>query len=227
MGRKIRILLVDSDQDWIAVRDENESTKRYFFEMGANSNRDIPVTVPIDEQTRELTFLIVKMPHDKLKEFDLVKADVLREVLSLRHPVANVKSNVLVSTTEPDRVFYGEPNDFIIVSTEEEKLRALLISNENRQLFLSVRNNEVNGELPYAIVAFKNWEQHEVVPGHEILYTQVPFNQRNVYKFNLPDVNEESNFQFLALPYPFQVKENNYISQETFGSFRVLIEPKQ
>ncbi|MCD1162052.1 hypothetical protein LQF35_17115 [Peribacillus sp. N3] len=84
-----------------------------------------------------------------------------------------------------------------------------------------------NAEIRYAIIALKDWEQVAVRDNTDVLYTTVPPETRHLFDFNLPDVERENNFQLIAFPFPYEVNADNYESQQTFGSFRVVIQNKE
>ncbi|WP_433764911.1 hypothetical protein [Bacillus cereus] len=42
----------------------------------------------------------------------------------------------------------------------------------------------------------------------------------------MPEVEKESNFQLIALPFPNEVSKDNYSSQQAYGSFRMVIQNK-
>jgi hypothetical protein len=94
---------------------------------------------------------------------------------------------------------------------------------EGKELKFSA-GNETNAEIRYAIIALKDWEQVAVRENTDVLYTTVPPETRHLFDFKLPEVESEENFQLIAFPFPFEISPDNYESQQTFGSFRVVIQ---
>lgn len=78
--------------------------------------------------------------------------------------------------------------------------------------------------MTYAIVAFKDWKQVEIFNNRKVVYTKLAPETRQFFNFTLPLVDQESNFQLVAFPFPFKVSEEDYISQQAFSSFRIVIE---
>ena len=43
-------------------------------------------------------------------------------------------------------------------------------------------------------------------------------------ELDMPDVEKGDDFQLIVFPFPYEVNADNYESQQTFGSFRVVIQ---
>lgn len=225
--RKYKLIILDNYQQTHFQADNRNETVSYFdFEMEPNSEIDINVNVPINKATQEISLLLIKMPEYQLQEFDLNRASVLEEVLAHRFPI-KTNEKPLIEFTEPVYTFTGEPNDNLVASIEKNDLRVSVLEKAESTIYLSAGNidSPENESIPYAIVAFKDWEQHDVLDGTKVLFTDVPYDTRHVYETNLPSVNEKQNFQYIAFPFPYHVEKENYFSQDVFGTFRILIEP--
>lgn len=109
---------------------------------------------------------------------------------------------------------------------KKEKLQTVFSEKEGETLTIS-NGNETKDEIPYAIVAFKDWEQVEIFHNKNVAYTTVAPETRQTFTFTLPAVEQESNFQLVAFPFPYKVSENHYVSQQAYGSFRIVIENKK
>ncbi|MFD6210007.1 hypothetical protein ACFWE9_18320, partial [Peribacillus sp. NPDC060253] len=150
-------------------------------------------------------------------------AALLVPVLSMRYSIN--KSDIMeeISEVRPDAIIRDGLNENLFVTNSQKKLQFIITEKEGKKLLLSA-GNDSNTEIRYAIIAFKDWEQVTVIDNKEVLYTTVPPETRHLFHFKLPKVKHESNFQFIALPFPYEVSPINYESQQSFGSFRVVIQ---
>lgn len=228
--RKYALLVFeDYKQVKFKVKNKEQDVNKYFFDMKPNSSINFNVAVPIRSDSSELTFVIVQKPEYKLKELDLIKAGILEQVLSMRYSInkADSGNNIKnVKEVKPDAIVKDGLNENISITNSQEKLQSIMTEKEGKKLKLSA-GNETNEEIRYAIIALKDWEQVPVIDNTEVLYTTVPPETRHLFDFNLPDVERENNFQLIAFPFPYEVNADNYESQQTFGSFRVVIQNKE
>ncbi|MFE4896210.1 hypothetical protein [Peribacillus butanolivorans] len=228
--RKYALLVFeDYKQVKFKVKNKEQDINKYFFDMKPNSSINIKVSVPIRSDSSELTFVIVQKPEYKLKELDLIKAGILEQVLSMRFSInkADSEKNVKnVKEVKPDAIVKDGLNENISITNSQEKLQSIMTEKEDKKLKFSA-GNETNAEIGYAIIALKDWEQVAVKDNTDVLYTTVPPETRHLFDFKLPEVESEENFQLIAFPLPYEVSPDNYESQQTFGSFRVVIQDKE
>lgn len=218
------IVLEDFKQVPFKIENEQEFTK-YFFSMSPNTSKYIKVTLPVNSNAREVIFLLIKKPNYKLKEMDFNRAAILEEVLSMRYPINQAKNSDNVKESEPDYIIKDGLNENMFVTKNKEKLQAVFVETEGKELTFSV-GNDTEQPMRYAIVALKDWEQNKIINNQDVIYTTVPSGVRQIFDFNLPNVDSETNFQLIALPFPYEVSKENYISQQAFGSFRIVIQNK-
>lgn len=214
-------------EDFKQVSFELENKKKfakYLFTMNPNSSKDIGVRIPIKQKTQELTILLIKKPSYKLKEMDLNKASILEDVLSMRYPVNHKNKLDNLKEVEPDAIVKDGLNEDMFITNDIHKLQSVMVGKEGEKLWFST-GNDTSEPLKYAIIAFKDWRQTKVIDNQEVLYTTVSGAERKLSSFTLPKVKNDSNFQLIAFPYPYQVSKDNYASQQAFGSFRLVIEP--
>ncbi|MGZ9816223.1 hypothetical protein ACXM0N_09875 [Peribacillus simplex] len=228
--RKYALLVFeDYKQVKFKVKNKEQDVNKYFFDMKPNSSININVSVPIRSDSSELTFVIVQKPEYKLKKLDLIKAGILEQVLSMRFSInkADSEKNVKkVKEVNPDAIVKDGLNENISITNSQEKLQSIMTEKEDKKLKFSA-GNETNDEIGYAIIALKDWEQVAVKDNTDVLYTTVPPDTRHLFDFKLPEVESEENFQLIAFPFPYGVSPDNYESQQTFGSFRVVIQEKE
>ncbi|MEF7658090.1 hypothetical protein [Bacillus thuringiensis] len=222
------IVLEDYQQKNFKTEENTKEISNYAFQMKPNSSIDTKISLDVSPNAKELTFLIIKKPEYKLKDNDLNKAAILEEVLSMRYPVnSNHKEeektkSIPVQPIQPKTVLKDNLYEPLFVTKNEEKLQAVFSENEGKELTVS-NGNESKEEIDYAIVAFKDWEQIEILDNKKVAYTTVAPETRQIFNFKLPTVDQESNFQLVALPFPYKVSKDNYPSQQAFGSFRIVI----
>ncbi|MFE4140432.1 hypothetical protein ACFX4I_00980 [Peribacillus sp. YIM B13472] len=228
--RKYALLVFeDYNQVKFKVKNKEQDVNKYFFDMKPNSSINFNVSVPIRSDSSELTFVIVQKPEYKLKELDLNRAGILEQVLSMRYSINkadNGKDVKKIKEVKPDAIVKDGLNENISITNSQEKLQSIMTEKEDKKLKFSA-GNETNAEIGYAIIALKDWEQVAVKDNTDVLYTTVPPETRHLFDFKLPEVESEENFQLIAFPFPYEVSSDNYESQQTFGSFRVVIQDKE
>ncbi|MGE7307595.1 hypothetical protein ACQKJG_27585 [Priestia megaterium] len=218
------IVLEDFKQVSFKLKNKKEFIK-YLFTMNPNSSKDINVRIPIRPNTQELAILLIKKPSYKLKEMDLNKASVLEDVLSLRYPINHKNELDNLKEVKPDIVVKDGLNEEMFVTNDIHKLQSVMVGKEGEKLWFST-GNDTSEPLKYAIIALKNWRQTKVIDNQDVIYTTVSEEERKLFSFTLPNVKKDSNFQLIAFPYPYHVSKDNYSSQQAFGSFRTVIEPR-
>ncbi|WP_416808292.1 hypothetical protein [Bacillus thuringiensis] len=220
------IVLEDYEQKPFKIEDTTNEISHYFFDMKPNSSITTKISLHTSPNANELTFLIIKKPEYKLKDDNLNKAAILEDILSMRysmHPLQKENEKIKLSLIDPDAILKDGLYEPLFVTNREENLQTVFFEKEGKQLTLS-NGNETNDEMTYAIVAFKDWKQVEIFNNRKVVYTKVAPETRQIFNFTLPSVDQESNFQLVAFPFPFKVSEEDYISQQAFSSFRIVIE---
>ncbi|MCC2494315.1 hypothetical protein LKM14_13135 [Bacillus cereus] len=220
------IVLEDYEQKPFKIEDTTNEISHYFFDMKPNSSITTKISLRTSPNASELTFLIIKKPEYKLKDNNLNKAAILEDILSMRysmHPLQKENEKIKLSLINPDAILKDGLYEPVFVTNREENLQTVFFEKEGKQLTLS-NGNETNDEMTYAIVAFKDWKQVEIFNNRKVVYTKVAPETRQIFNFILPSVDQESNFQLVAFPFPFKVSEEDYVSQQAFSSFRIVIE---
>ncbi|MCU5186325.1 hypothetical protein OCA11_18980 [Bacillus cereus] len=220
------IVLEDYEQKPFKIEDTTNEISHYFFDMKPNSSITTKISLHTSPNANELTFLIIKKPEYKLKDNNLNKAAILEDILSMRysmHPLQKENEKIKLSLIDPDAILKDGLYEPLFVTNREENLQTVFFEKEGKQLTLS-NGNETNDEMTYAIVAFKDWKQVEIFNNRKVVYTKVAPETRQIFNFTLPSVDQESNFQLVAFSFPFKVSEEDYISQQAFSSFRIVIE---
>ncbi|WP_342715032.1 hypothetical protein AAG068_16525 [Bacillus paramycoides] len=222
------IVLEDYEQKPFKIEEVANEVLHYSFNMKPNSSITTKISLHPSPNASELTFLIIKKPEYKLKNNDLNKAVILEEILSMRYsinPTQEGSENTKLTFIDPNAILKDDLYEPLFVTNNEENLQTVFSEKEGEQLTLS-NGNETKDEMTYAIVAFKDWEQVKIFNNKKVVYTAVAPETRQIFNFTLPSVGQESNFQFVAFPFPYKTSEEDYVSQQAFGSFRIVIENK-
>ncbi|HDR7447822.1 MULTISPECIES: hypothetical protein [Bacillus] len=223
------IVLEDYVQKPFKIENTVNELSHYSFDMKPNNSITTKISLHTSPNASELAFLIIKKPEYKLKDNDLHKASILEEILSMRYSIhhPHKESETLKFTPiQPHTILKDGLYEPLFVTSNEEKLQTVFSEKEGETLTLS-NGNETKDEIPYAIVAFKDWEQVELFHNKNVAYTTVAPETRQTFTFTLPTVEQESNFQLVAFPFPYKVSEDHYVSQQAYGSFRIVIENKK
>lgn len=219
------IILENYKQKPFKIENNTQETSKYFFDMKPYSSKEIKISFNISENANELTFLLVKKPNYKLRDNDINKASILEEILSMRYSIKN--KNIIEKTQEiqPENILKDGLNEPLFITKDKENLQIVFSETEETEFIVS-NGNETDEEMKYVLLAFKDWDQSEIVSNKDFIYTTVEPHTRKIFKFTLPKVEQESNFQLIALPFPNEVSKDNYVSQKAYGSFRMLIQNK-
>ncbi|PDZ03170.1 hypothetical protein COE20_20150 [Bacillus cereus] len=222
------IVLEDYEQKPFKIEEAANEVSHYSFDMKPNSSITTKISLHTSPHASELTFLIIKKPEYKLKDNDLNKAVILEEILSMRYsinPTQKGSEKAKLTFIDPNAILKDDLYEPLFVTNNEQNLQTVLSEKEGKQLALS-NGNETKDEMTYAIVAFKDWEQVEIFNNNKVVYTAVAPETRQIFNFTLPSVDQEINFQLVAFPFPYKTSEEDYVSQQAFGSFRIVIENK-
>ncbi|MGE7888142.1 hypothetical protein ACQKN7_12315 [Bacillus cereus] len=220
------MVLEDYEPKPFTIEDTANEISHYSFDMKPNSSFTTKISLHTSPHASELTFLIIKKPEYKLKDNNLNKAAILEDILSMRYsmnPLQKESEQIKLSLIDPNAILKDGLYEPLFVTNNEENLQTVFFEKEGKQLTLS-NGNETKDEMTYAIVAFKDWKQVELFNNKKVVYTTVAPETRQIFNFTLPSVDQESNFQLVAFPFPYKVSEENYVSQQAFSSFRIVIE---
>lgn len=219
------IILENYKQKPFTIENNIQETSKYFFDMDPYSSKKIKISLNISANANELTFLLIKKPNYKLRDNDINKASILEEILSMRYSIKNKNKIEMIQEIQPENILKDGLNEPLFITKDKENLQIVFSEIEEKEFIVS-NGNETDEEMKYVILAFKDWEQNEIIGNKYIIYTTVAPHTRQIFKFTLPKVEQESNFQLIALPFPNEVSKDNYVSQQAYGSFRMLIQNK-
>ncbi|WP_138090233.1 hypothetical protein [Halalkalibacterium halodurans] len=180
----------------------------YTFESDPLTENIIPLEIDIFDDSKELIILIIREPHVKEKEFDLEKAVNYELIYGKRHLL---KSDLELPSefVEPDGYVSDEQNEIdIFLSSEKEDLQAIASMTENTTLYLHVGNQGLGISVPYAIVGFMDWKQIEIEGENSVLYIESPVDSsdRAIYEFLIPNVEHDTNLQFVLWRFLFLMR---------------------
>ncbi|MGE6379030.1 hypothetical protein [Peribacillus muralis] len=151
--------------------------------------------------------------------------DTMQEVLPMRFMVKSKgEEPKAAADLIPDDMIKEGPNDTIFVSKQKEELIILPAAKSGEHVFLSV-GNVGEKEENYHIIALNQWQQVSLGNDQVVGHVAVNPGERKVFQFELPKVKDESNFQVIALPKPYEVSESDYERTDVSGSIRTVIKP--
>ncbi|MDD9266169.1 hypothetical protein ACFPES_03890 [Paenibacillus sp. GCM10023248] len=204
----------------------NKKQDRIMFNLEAQKASIVPVKLSNLEKGRhDIIFLIIKDPnnHDINEEYR--KSTELNHVVGLRLSVIVDEEKIpehqiVEGTTLENKVLQG-----IFLSKKDELTRWLIEDLEgtnNIQYKIQVGNTS-ESELPYAIIALKDWVPIKF-DGKYAIFGSVSPNKRNIYTENLDvqNVTKVSNFTTILIPKPFQLY-NRLNSMDIEPSLRLAL----
>ncbi|MGE7762092.1 hypothetical protein [Peribacillus sp. NPDC097895] len=196
----------------------------YPFNAKANKTVEFKTSISVKKDTSEIDYLVIKKPNYFTEKLDIPKMHSLQEILPLRFQVKNNSQKQKTATFTPEEMFNEGPNDTIFISKQKEELTILPTERSGEDIYISVGN--INEEKEnYNIIALSNWKQVPFENNELVGNVLVNPGERKVFKFKLPFVKADSNFQVIALPRPYEVSEKDYESTRAEGSMRAVIKP--
>jgi len=92
-------------------------------------------------------------------------------------------------------------------------------SKSKEDAYLHVGNLD-NSKIDYAVVAFTDWKQTPLLNDKYVNYIDVSPNEREVYKFSFPTVDDEINYQIIAFKNPYKTS-----NEMAYGTMRTVLTP--
>ncbi|MBL4954897.1 hypothetical protein JK635_22315 [Neobacillus sp. YIM B02564] len=112
----------------------------------------------------------------------------------------------------------------MFISKQKEQLNILPTANSGENIFVSIGNISKEKEA-YNMIALSNWKQVPFINNELVGNVSVNPGERKIFKFKLPFVKENSNFQVIAFPTPYKISKDNFDSTLVYGSIRTMIKP--
>jgi hypothetical protein len=196
------------------------------LEVEPNSVNDLSLSIKVHPDTVEIVVLIVRDPDDFVKELDFEKIFYYEQLYSKRYIVEGAElSNLDLKYDEPQYI-YNNTGDLTPIFFSDNRKKKNLISSikENKMAYLQMNSPFEDNEMTYAVIAFENWKQSNL-NGKEILHINTPVNETYVYELKTSDVQEDTNLQFIAFPYPYEFWDDRY-AFKVEQSIRTVVEPK-
>lgn len=224
---------VDIDRDYKLIVFNNfkqvdfeangKNGKSHNFNAKANTTVDIEVLNEVSDDTKEVDYLVIKMPNTLIEEFDPQPVLSMQQILSLRYDIENVE--IPINESAPPLITTNEgPIDSVFISDSMEELNALTSASSEQDVFLSVGNTS-NEVVDYALIALLDWEQVPLIDEQLVHYITVHPNEKKIFEITLPNTDEKKNYQIFAFPFPFEVSTTNYESQLVEATIRTVIKP--
>ncbi|GGE68914.1 hypothetical protein [Priestia taiwanensis] len=201
---------------------EGQTYQSYDFLAKADDTVDIDFIDTLQDNTKEVSYLIIKQPHVLLEKFES-EAVSLGNLLSLRYPIED-RNTPTENSLLPFLISTKEPIASVFLSEQAEELTALMTAKSGQEVYLTI-GNPGNESVQYALIAFLDWQQVPVINNEVVNYVTVEPGEKKIYKLTLPRVSTKTNYQVVALPDPYKVSNSNYSSQSVEASLRTVIQP--
>jgi hypothetical protein len=199
---------------------EKNKHKNYKISLDGEDTIRVYISLDILESSKELSYIIIKMPDYKLNNGELKKANLLQEVMALRFDLGGKK--VLEYETDYKKS-PKKPLDNIFISEKESVLKVKYNAKPEEYLYITLGNLE-DYEINYNLIALLDWEQVPI--NDDIVKTfNLKENERIFFDLKIPNVIKDSNYQILAFPNPYAVNSKKLESTFVYGSHRLNIRP--
>lgn len=215
------LLLVLLDFKQVSFYVDDKVHDKYKICLKGKDSYKIDLSLNVPENSKELAYIIIKMPDYKIKPGELAKAHSLQEVLSLRFRLSE-KEEIINYETKYQKSA-EKPLDNIFISKKEDVLKMEYIIESGSLQKLTLGNYRPQ-KIDYGLIAFLDWEQVNI-DNSEVKFYSVEEGGRVFFDVEMPQVTESSNYQILAFPYPYKVERTNFESSYVFGSHRLHIKP--
>lgn len=219
------IILADFKQTEFQVN--NDNYKLYPFKIQPNSSININITVPIENNTKEISYIIVKKPNFFMRDENLKTATFLREVIVLRYNFEDSNGSLQIDTKYKKGLkTYSKATSTGIFTSNVPDLSKIIFNTEsNKDAYIRV-GNETQVDLDFALIAFKDWEQIPLLDNELINYVKSSDGETQVYNLRFPEVKKLSNYQVIAFPKPYNYSNDNNI-EVAYPSPRTTIYPNK
>lgn len=210
-------------------KDGNNIDHIFEFKAESYSENKLQIDVPINEETLELSVIIVRKPNEIIEDFQLETALQLEQVFVKRYIIkdqSNYNKEDLLTTAEPDKVIKDDVDLDLFISSQSVDLSSFSSINEDDNFYMHVGNNLSSEEsIDYIIVGFKDWVQYSFIDNIESLYIpEIDSGERRVFELITPSVEKKENIQFIAFPYPYERWDDRFYTKAQ-GSFRIVAVP--
>lgn len=223
VDRKYALIILDN-QIQVPFTVKGKRYDVYTFDTKANETVEIKTVVPINKNSSEIDYLLIKKPEYLLDKIDLQKMTVLQEILPLRFKIKNSNVPTKVPVFIPDKIFKNGANDNIFVSKKENELNVLPTIRSGEYIYISVGAIGKDKE-NYNIIAFENWKQIAIKDNYVVGKVKINPGERKVYKFKVPNVKKNSSFQVIAVPKFNETNRTDVKNTLVYGSIRTTIKP--
>lgn len=212
------LVFIDFIQQKFIINSEEVSYHK--ISLNSKDSKEVTLKVKVPSGSSELTYLIIKKPEYKFESFSMNRSQILREVMAIRFDLGNPKE---IPYYENNVTVINEgPFDSLNIIKDSKILSTEYLRHSEEEMVLSIGNSSKK-IIDYAVIALLDWEQVSIVEDDKVTYFRVNPEQRQVMDITLPDVNDSSNFQMIAFPFPYNVSRENYKSMNAEGSFRITI----
>lgn len=130
-------LLVFNNFEQVSFEANGENRTNYNFKAKENTENDIAILNEIDDETKEVDYLIIKEPNLLIEEFDLHLVLSMQQILSLRYNIEN-KQPLFSDSLSPLTTTNEGPIDDVFISDSESELNSLTSAKSGQSVYLTV-----------------------------------------------------------------------------------------
>lgn len=201
----------------------------FEFKAEPHSENELQIDVPINEETIELSVIIVRKPNDIIEDYQLETALQLEQVFVKRYILndqPNYNKESMLAVAEPDEVIKDDLDPDLFISSQSIDLMPFSTISGDDKFYMHVGNSLLSEEpIDYIIIGFKDWIQYDFINNNKTLYTpETDSGERKVFELTVPSVEKKENIQFISFPYPYERWDNRFYVKAQ-GSFRIVAVP--
>lgn len=214
------LLIILEDFNQIKFSINGDLVDKYIFALDAIDNIDINIELNLSDTSGELCYLVIPRPNQELTELNLNQQLSLQNVFTTRFKLNNCSKNVEYFNNPESSDSNTIPELF--VSNSKDELKIFNEISEKEYIYLTI-GNVFSEPLDYAIVSFHDWTQSSIDNTSFIKYVSLKPNTTAIEKIQLPEVNNDTNVQFISFPLPYKVDSKTYLSTSSFASGRFKV----
>ncbi len=197
--------------------------KSYDFSLPKKGEFKKNIKFEKNQKGKELSIIIIRKPYIMVDKDDINRAIKTDDIINLRYKIKSVKEEYKKNKCDIkfEKIKLNKDLEFDLFVTKEDKdLKIITTASENTDYFLILGNKEQKNK-SVAFIVLLDWEQIKINDKY-VNFVDVPKKSYIYSKLKFPQIKkEESNFQILLFPKPYEIKEKDYKDLNVYGSTRI------
>ncbi|MEG1311977.1 MAG: hypothetical protein RR835_10840 [Peptostreptococcaceae bacterium] len=214
------LLIAFVDFKQVTFKVDGKSYSSYKFNTSKRDHVQFDLQLDLPGNSKELDYILIRKPYYMPKEKNVDSLLPLQTIFPIRFKIADFDSKIKYEKSV--KIFTEGPYDNVYISDNENQFDLLYEVNENNNIFLTL-GNDSDENIDYAVILLNNWNQVSFNDGDLIKFFDVKSQEKQSIEIKVPEVDENSYFQAIAFPMPYQVNVNNMMSTNAFGSSKCII----